>query len=67
MGEQRRCSLTWSGDDGSETTITITDIDRIILMAIQALEQRAVELQEDEKFMVSNNLKAALYQKLITP
>jgi hypothetical protein len=35
------------GTIGSETTITTTDIDGIMLLAIQALEQRTVELQEE--------------------
>jgi Chaperone of endosialidase len=35
------------GTIGSETTITSTDIDGIMLLAIQALEQRTVELQAE--------------------
>jgi hypothetical protein len=35
------------GTIGSETTITSTDIDGIMLLAIQALELRTVELQEE--------------------
>jgi hypothetical protein len=35
------------GTIGSETTITSTDIDGIMMLAIQALEQRTVELQEE--------------------
>jgi hypothetical protein len=35
------------GTIGNETTITTTDIDGIMLLAIQALEQRTVELQEE--------------------
>jgi uncharacterized small protein (DUF1192 family) len=35
------------GTIGTETTITSTDIDGIMLLAIQALEQRTVELQEE--------------------
>jgi hypothetical protein len=35
------------GTIGSETTITTTDIDGIMLLAIQALEQRTIELQEE--------------------
>jgi hypothetical protein len=35
------------GTIGNETTITSTDIDGIMLLAIQALEQRTVELQEE--------------------
>ena len=35
------------GTIGSETTITTTDIDGIMLLAIKALEQRTVELQEE--------------------
>jgi uncharacterized small protein (DUF1192 family) len=35
------------GTIGSETTISTGDIDGIMLLAIQALEQRTVELQEE--------------------
>jgi hypothetical protein len=35
------------GTIGSETTITTTDIDGIMLLAVQALERRTLELQED--------------------